>query len=82
MLCQKISIGGEFGWGVGLAMNTKSKTVYEVEGTDGGGNETKADITVTAKRGMSVILDTDRNAANSASYNLAPSGTLRLNFHF
>lgn len=78
----KISIGGEFGWGVGLAMNTKSKTVYEAEGTDGGGNETKADITVTAKRGMSVILDTDRNAANSASYNLAPSGTLRLNFHF
>jgi hypothetical protein len=78
----KISIGGEFGWGVGLAMNLKSKTVYEAEGTDGGGNETKADITVTAKRGMSVILDTDRNAANSASYNLAPSGTLRLNFHF
>ncbi len=78
----KISIGGEFGWGVGLAMNLKSKTVYEAEGTDGGGNETKADITVTAKRGMSVILDTDRNATNSASYNLAPSGTLRLNFHF
>jgi hypothetical protein len=78
----KISIGGEFGFGVGLAMNTKSKTVYEAEGIDGGGNEAKSDITVTAKRGMQVILDTDRNATNSATYNLAPSGTLRLNFHF
>lgn len=78
----KISIGGEFGWGLGLAMNTKSKTVYEAEGIDGGGIETKADITVTQKRGMQFILDTDRNAANSATYNLAPSGTLRLNFHF
>ncbi len=78
----KISIGGEFGFGVGLAMNLKSKTVYEAEGIDGGGFETKSDITVTAKRGMEVKLDTDRNAANSSTYNLAPSGTLRLNFHF
>jgi hypothetical protein len=78
----KISIGGEFGWGLGLAMNLKSKTVYEAEGIDGGGNQAKSDITVTQKRGMQVILDTDRNAANSSTYNLAPSGTLRLNFHF
>jgi hypothetical protein len=78
----KISIGGEFGFGVGLAMNTKSKTVYEAVGVDGGGNFQTATITETAKRGMQVILDTDRNATNSATYNLAPSGTLRLNFHF
>ncbi len=78
----KISIGGEFGWGLGLAMNLKSKTVYEAEGLDAGGAEQKSEITVTAKRGMQMILDTDRNAANSPSYNIAPSGTLRLNFHF
>ena len=78
----KISLGGEFGWGIGLALNTKSKAVYETEGTDGGGNEAASTITVTQKRGMTFILDTDRNAANSGSYNLAPSGTLRLNFHF
>ncbi len=78
----KISIGGEFGWGVGLAMNLKSKTVYEAEGNDAGGNEQKSDITVTAKRGMEFILDTDANAAASASYNLNPNATIRLNFHF
>ena len=78
----KISIGGEFGWGIGLAMNTKSKTTYETEGTDGGGLEATSTITTTQKRGMQMILDTDRNATNSATYNLAPSGTLRLNFHF
>jgi len=78
----KISIGGEFGWGVGVAMNTKSKTVYEAVGIDGGGNYTTSTITQTQKRGMQLMLDTDKNAANSATYNLAPSGTLRLNFHF
>jgi hypothetical protein len=79
----KISLGGEFGFGIGLAMNTKSKTVYEAEGTDGGGTtDVKAEITATQKNGMQFILDTDRNPANSSSYNLAPSGTLRLNFHF
>ena len=78
----KISIGGEFGWGVGLAMNMKSKTVYEAEGLDAAGNETKQEITVTAKQGMTFLLDTDANATNSATYNLAPSATLRLNFHF
>ena len=80
----KISIGGEFGWGLGLAMNMKSKTVYEMEGIDGGPVETKADVTITAKRGMELILDTDNNPANRSNYNLAlsPSGALRLNFHF
>jgi hypothetical protein len=78
----KISIGGEFGWGVGVAMNTKSKTVYEAVGIDGGGNYTTSTITQTQKRGMQLLIDTDKNAANSATYNLAPSGTLRLNFHF
>jgi hypothetical protein len=78
----KISLGGEFGFGIGLQMNSKSKTVYEAEGIDGGGNEAASTITVTQKRGTTFILDTDRNAANSSTYNLAPSGTLRLNFHF
>jgi hypothetical protein len=78
----KISLGGEFGWGLGLAMNMKTKTVWEAEGFDSAGTEQKSEVTVTEKRGMEFILDTDRNAANSSNYNLSPSGTLRLNFHF
>lgn len=77
----KISIGGEFGWGLGFAANTKSKTVYEAEGNNAG-TEQAATITVTQKRGSMFILDTDRNAANSGTYNFAPSGVLRLNLHF
>ncbi len=80
----KISIGGEFGWGLGVAMNMKSKTVYEAEGNDSAGNEQKSEITVTQKQGMQLILDTDNNPANRSNYNLAlsPTGTLRLNLHF
>lgn len=80
----KISLGGEFGWGLGMAMNMKSKTVYEMEGLDSGGTETKAEVTVTHKRGMQFILDTDNNPNANNNYNLAlsPTGTLRLNFHF
>lgn len=78
----KISLAGEFGWGVGVAMNTKTKTVYEAEGTDGSGNEVKGEIETVTKNGMQFIIDTDRNAAAGSQYNLTPNGTLRLNFHF
>ncbi|MBN8694210.1 MAG: hypothetical protein J0L69_13530 [Bacteroidetes bacterium] len=78
----KISLAGEFGWGVGVAMNLKSKTVYEAEGLNSAGDEVKGEIENTAKRGMQLILDTDRNAAAGSQYNLTPNGTLRLNFHF
>jgi len=78
----KISLAGEFGWGVGVAMNTKTKTVYEAEGVDGSGNEVKGEIETVSKNGMQFIIDTDRNAAAGGQYNLTPNGTLRLNFHF
>ncbi|HWY10066.1 MAG TPA: hypothetical protein VN026_02015 [Bacteroidia bacterium] len=80
----KISIGGEFGWGIGLALNTKAKTTYETVGVDGGGAFVTSTITNTQKRGMQMILDTDNNPANNSNYNLAlsPTGTLRINFHF
>ncbi len=88
-IAPKISIGGEFGWGIGFAANTKTKTKYETEGTTPGGEAT-ATIDVVQKNGTSLILDTDRNAANSTTapgvantgYNFMPSGTIRLNLHF
>ncbi len=82
----KVSIGGEFGWGVGYQLNTKNKATWDAEGTAVGGTtqERKEIKTKDATNGGGqFIIDTDRNAINSATYNLiGGSGTLRLNFYF
>lgn len=83
----KVSIGGEFGWGVGYQLNTKNKATWDAEGTGtapGSTQETKKIKTKDATNGGGqFIIDTDRNAINSATYNLiGGSGTLRLNFYF
>ncbi len=80
----KISLGGEFGWGVGFALNTKDKIKYEAEGSDGAGTQSMSEIKYkdAINGGFEFIVDTDRNAANGSQYNFIPSGTLRMNFHF
>lgn len=72
----KMSIGAEFGWGLALVMNKKTKTTYEVEGSTATGGESKTDITVETSNGKSFGIDTDKNAFGTAS------GALRLNLHF
>lgn len=82
----KISIGGEFGWGVGYRVNTKDKATWDAEGTGTTSTTQEAKEIKTkdvVNKGSSFVIDTDRNAANSSTYNLlGGSGTLRLNFHF
>jgi len=83
----KISIGGEFGWGVGYQVLTKNKSTWEAEGTGTAAGSVQEVKTVEIKDqvngGSNFVLDTDRNPANSATYNLiGGSGTIRLNFHF
>ena len=83
----KVSIGGEFGWGVGYQLNTKNKATWDAEGTGtapGSTQERKEIKTKDATNGGgNFVIDTDRNAINSATYNLiGGSGTLRLNFYF
>ncbi len=83
----KISLGGEFGWGIGYQVSTKDKSTWEAEGTGTAPGATQEVKTVEVKDkvngGSKFVLDTDRNAANSATYNLiGGSGTLRLNFYF
>ena len=72
----KISIGGEFGWGIGYM--TGGKTVTTVESMNG---TTKNDITQTVKNGGHFVIDTDANSTSTGSI-LAPSASLRLNLHF
>jgi hypothetical protein len=72
----KISLGGEFGMGLGWGMSGKSKTTIESEGTGTGGSAVGTQE-VVGNKSSGLILDTDNN--NSL---FGPSGSLRLNFHF
>lgn len=73
----KISIGGEFGWGIGLASTGKGSEQWESIGDPGTGNDIVGQTTIeTAKSGV-FLIDTDNN--NSF---FGTSGALRLNFHF
>lgn len=70
----KVSIGGEFGWGIGFAMNGKSKTEIE---SIGGATPAVGTQEIEGNKSSSFIIDTNNN--NSF---FGPSGTIRLNLHF
>jgi hypothetical protein len=83
----KVSIGGEFGWGLGYQLNTKNKATWDAEGTGSAAGSTQTAGEIKTKDatngGGQFIIDTDRNATNSATYNLlGGSGNIRLNFYF
>lgn len=74
----KLSIGGEFGWGLGLSVTGKSKTTWESVGTANGATNTSVGTTdVEGGKSSSVSLDTDgKNGV------FGPSAALRMSFHF
>lgn len=72
----KLSLGGEFGWGLGLAMAGKTTTTYESVGSNGTNNNTGTTTIEGSKQG-GFGLDTDNNNTM-----WAPSGSLRINLHF
>lgn len=70
----KISLGGEFGWGIGLTSVGKTATTYEaVSGT----TPTVGSATINSSKRGSFALDTDNR--NSI---FGPSASLRMNFYF
>jgi len=70
----KISIGGEFGWGIGFGMTGKSKTTTE---SIGGATPAVGEQTIEGSKSSTFMLDTD----NKNSF-FGPSANLRLNLHF
>lgn len=74
----KMSIGGEFGWGIGMSTFGKSTTTYESTGFVGSSTTLSPSETVIegSKQG-GFSIDTDNAYAG-----WGPSGSLRLNFHF
>ena len=77
----KISLGGEFGWGLGFSISGKSKTTLESVGATGtnppGFTSTVGTQEIIGNKSSAFIFDTDNN--NSL---FGPSGSIRLNFHF
>lgn len=77
-IAPKVSIGGEFGWGLGFSMTGKSKSTWESVGLANGATNTTVGTTdVVGGKGSSFGLDTDgKNGV------FGPSASLRLNLHF
>ncbi|MDO9001133.1 MAG: hypothetical protein Q7W45_15320 [Bacteroidota bacterium] len=76
----KISVGGEFGWGLGMTSTGKSKTTWESVGNNGNPANTSNSLGTTEIIGSKqngLSLDTD--GKNSV---WGPTGTLRLNLYF
>jgi hypothetical protein len=72
----KMSIGGEFGWGLGLSSTGKSKTTWESIGGPATA-PTVGTTTIEGAKNGGFGLDTDGN--NSV---WGPTGSLRLNLYF
>jgi hypothetical protein len=73
----KISLGGEFGWGLGFRTGGKTTTTYESIGNTGVGANVVGSTDIETPGSGVLRLDTDN--FNSM---YGPSGSLRLNFHF
>jgi hypothetical protein len=71
----KISLAGEFGWGVTFASMGASTVELESVGNNGTDNVVGTQ-TIESTKGSRFGLDTDRNLTGTAT------GVLRLNFHF
>ena len=75
----KISLGGEFGWGLGLSFTGKSKTTWESIGTAGTSGATPATGNTEVIGGKSSSFSLDTDGKNGI---FGPTASLRLNFHF
>lgn len=74
----KMSIGGEFGWGIGLTRNGKTTTTWESIGQSSGAtSQTIGTTTIEGSKSGNFALDTD--GKNSV---WGPSGSIRLNLYF
>ncbi|MBA3683465.1 MAG: hypothetical protein H0W73_20210 [Bacteroidetes bacterium] len=76
----KISIGGEFGWGLGISSVGKTTTTWESVGNNGNPTNTTNTVgttTIEGSKNGGFALDTDNSTGM-----WGPSGSLRLALHF
>jgi len=70
----KISIGGEFGWGIGVT--STGKTHKDIESRNAAGTDAVGTQEIVGKKGGSLAIDTDQNMFGTGT------ATLRMNLHF
>jgi hypothetical protein len=76
----KISIGGEFGWGLGLNIKGKSKTTWESNGqSTGATDESTGSVTINGSKSSSFGIDTDNMGG---VFGFMPAAKIRLALHF
>lgn len=74
----KLSIGGEFGWGIMFGSNGKQKITYETQGVPTGATDAvSGSVTHERKLGSGFSIDTD-NMNNL----FGPAASLRMTLHF
>lgn len=74
----RLSIGGEFGWGLVFINRGASTTTYETEGTTATGTIEQIETrTMEGSKSSSFGIDTDSNTSL-----FGPAGSLRMVFHF
>lgn len=74
----KMSLGGEFGWGLVLGINGKNSTTYEVSGITAAGTDEQVEE-ITMEGGKSSSFGVDTQNVNPL---FGPIGRLNLTFHF
>jgi hypothetical protein len=72
----KLSLGGEFGWGLMFMANGTSSMTMENEGFNTAGDELTNTFTVEQNNGSSFSVDTDQNRL------FGPAGRVTMTFHF
>lgn len=73
----KVSLGGEFGWGLGLTSVGKSSTTWESTGKDANGNDQSQTTVIEGTKNSSLSLDTDNKTGI-----WGPGANIRIMFHF
>jgi hypothetical protein len=76
-IAPKLSIGGEFGWGLGFTINTQSSTTSESIGSQGLSGPSIGTQTIEGTVTNSLILGTSNNKTIYGQ-----SGAIRLQFYF
>lgn len=78
----KMSVGGEFGWGLAVERSGKSHTEFEAEGLLADGSEAAATVSETQDVNKDFSIGNTEFGLSAITNYLSPRGTLRLNFHF
>lgn len=81
-LFPKISIGAEYGWGIGFQTTGKGKVTNETIGLNSAGANEVSNIDTQTAGSSSFGFDTDMNQGNIFGFNRAGMASLKLTLHF